>query len=133
MLHQPQPASPADAQAIPGAADVAGRAAAAPAGPDAGSSLPPPGSYYEYAGQRVLVPEWPEVQATDGQDIGPALSEVLCQVLLHERPTGTSGMGKRGRGKGLSEWGKEVLLRIMAKVYALRQSDPEAYWKVSVD
>ncbi len=92
--------------------------------------LPPPGSYYEYAGQRVLVPEWPLKKLANNKAMSPALARIIRQVLTHDPPIGQHAMGK-GRGRlGLSEWGKEVLLRVKAKICALEATEPTAYSEV---
>ncbi len=71
-------------------------AAASPAAPAASPApLPPPGSYYEYAGERVLVPQWPEQGVRDPKLIAIPLAEIIRCVLLSERPEGKPAMGMK--------------------------------------
>lgn len=94
--------------------------------------LPPPGSYYEYAGQRVLVPDWPDAPARVPQQISPVLGTLVRSLLAREAPRGKPDLYVHSSGRGgLTEWGKEVLLRVKARVFVLQTSDPEAYADVS--
>ncbi len=103
--------------------------AADAAGPSA--PLPPTGSYYTYAGQRVLVPEWPLIKLRNNKAMSRNLSVLLRQVWTEDAPPGIPELGRKWGKTGLSEWGKEMLLRIKAKVSALETSEPTRYREVS--
>ncbi len=105
----------------------AAAALAAPA--PAGDPLPPPGSYYEYAGQRVLVPEWPKAYTKNNRVVSPNLVAVIKQALTSEAPVGKPNL-QSAKVDGLTEWGKEVVLRVRAKVAALKDSRPTTYTEV---
>ncbi len=93
----------------------------------AAAPLPPPGSYYTYAGERVLVPEWPVQQLTHSGRMCRHLGCIIRQVLT-DPPAGLPALGVRGHG--LTEWGKEVLLRVMARVASVKKRSPDAYAQV---
>ncbi len=95
---------------------------------DATGPLPPTGSYYEYAGQRVLVPEWPERGVNHSQAISSHLSGIVRQVLSQQ-----ALRDKAFGAKILTEWAKEMLLRVKCSVAALETSDPEAYAEVGTE
>ncbi len=93
--------------------------------------LPPPGSYYEYAGQRVLVPEWPAKYVTNNEVLNRNLAHLIRKALTDEKPLGIPEIGGRGPNHGgLSEWGKEVMLRVKAKIQALEKTDRVVYTEV---
>lgn len=117
---EPRPASAASGQS-PSTSSALEAPAQAP--------LPPTGSYYEYAGQRVLVPQWPSVPLRNPQEINHTFS-LLIRATITEFPSQGTGLG-RGRGfRGLSDWGKELFLRVKAKVAALETTDPLSYAEV---
>lgn len=91
--------------------------------------LPPPGAYYEYAGQRVLVPEWPSTMTHSDQYISTTLSLIIRQALADGRAMGLAALCDGGRT--LTEWGKELMLRVKAKAHALETFDAMLYGEVS--
>ncbi len=123
--------SPPPAAAAAAAPPPRRKAAAAAAKPTA--PLPPPGSYYEYAGQRVLVPEWPRKKTDIKRAISKHLGALIGTVLSEAPALSQPGLGFKGSQsiRGLSEWGKEVLLKVRALLSALEKSDPKAYADVS--
>ncbi len=102
---------------------------AAPGRPSSASSLPPPGSYYEYAGQRVLVPQWPTKLVRTKHPVGPYLAPLICQVLADQHPNSAADMSVKGQ-QGLSDYGKETVLKIRATIAALEAADAAAYAEV---
>ncbi len=88
-----------------------------------------PGTTYKYAGESVTVPQWPQQPLGVSQVPARHLTDIINEVLSSVSPAGGPSL-RRGGGRGLSSWGKEVLLRVMAKVKALQKSDPGAYEKV---
>ncbi len=99
--------------------------------PATSSSVPPPGSYYEYAGQRVLVPEWPEKGVRIPLQISCGMAAIIRCVLTNEAPKGEPVLSGKDGERGLTDWGKEVMLRIRAKLAALEKTDPQAWAEVS--
>ncbi len=116
-----QPAAAATPRAVSAVAERE-RAQSAP--------LPPPGSYYEFAGQRVLVPEWPLVRLSSKLQLSTSFVQVIRQSLLEDAPPGEPSLGTRGGNRGLSEWGKEMLLRIKARLAHIERNSPTTYAEV---
>ncbi len=98
----------------------------------ASKPLPPPGLYYTYAGQRVRVPKWPARPVPVSQQISAHLGAIIGRVLSMPAACSSTSLcdGYGGGLKGLSVYGKEVLLRVKALVDSLKQSDPDTYSKV---
>lgn len=90
--------------------------------------LPPPGSYYEHAGQRVLVPEWPEYPVRSLQQISSTLSLLIKQAVTDKPASGALFTSKGG--EELTDWGKGVLLKVKAKVQALAMYGPTLHAEV---
>ncbi len=120
------PAAAATAVVLPQA--ISGAAAA----PAASAPLPPPGSYYEYAGQRVLVPAWPVIKLRSSKAVSSSLSAVLKQAWNEDAPPGERALALKGSSRGLTDWGKEMLLRMKARVAALETTEPAKYAEVRI-
>ncbi len=75
---------------------------------------------FQYEGQVVQIPPWPSSPASQDAEC----SSILTTVIRNVCPAGTSVNKPEG---GLSDSGKQTLLRILAKVKGL---DPKAKQRV---
>ncbi len=129
--HDSDSAQPPPAKQARAAAKRGKRAARATVDPAAATAtqLPPPGSYYEYAGQRVLVPEWPNTKVYGSETLNDTLEALVQQVWREDAPPGRAALGKRYH-RLLTDWGREFFLRLKARISALKETDPTRHAEV---
>ncbi len=117
----PSPPPPAAPRAQP--SDAPGASRGLPA------ALPGPGGWYEYQGQRVQVPVWPDDLALDSQQC----SKTMCAMLDHALNSLASCAMPPYRGKkyrSLTDMGKECLLQTRARIQLLSVTDKVQYSEV---
>lgn len=122
-------APPPRALSLQRVGSAAGSAATTPSPTTPPGTIPKMGEYYEYYNTRVLVPAWPVgIFPGDAMIISKHLVRVICDVLTIEAPSGQlmPGIGSAG----LTNAGKEILLRIKAKVQRLQITYPLKYAEV---